>query len=103
MGAKEAVVCDLDPAIKIGVRIFRSSHSEPAVVCNEVYLVADGDLISDGDKIWLATEGEQVRAEDLHALAYYSASAAEVPDGIVMEPRCAHRQAQNLADHEFSP
>ena len=90
MRTKKAAVPDLDPSVKVGTGIPGSGDSQPTVVRNEIYLMTDSNLITYGDQIWLAAEGEQVRAEDLYILAYFDALTAEVPDGIAIEPGGIH-------------
>jgi hypothetical protein len=91
MRTKKALVCDLDPSVKVSTRVLGSGNSQPTVVCNEVYVVTDGNLVTDGDQIWFTAESEQVRAEDLYILAYLDALTAEVSDGIAIEPRGIYR------------
>ena len=49
MRTKKATVCDLDPSVKVGARILGSDDSQSAVVCDEVHIVTDGNLIANGD------------------------------------------------------
>ena len=101
MRSEKTVVADMDPPIKIGTWMLRPSNPHPAVVCDEVYVVTDCHVVTDGYQIRLAAEGEQFSTEYLHTLAYFGTLSAEVSNRIAAQLSSIHSQSHSLTDHRY--
>jgi hypothetical protein len=83
--ADKTIWPDLNPSVKICVGVLVPSDSHPAIVRDEIDAVANCDVVTDSDQVWLASKGIQVRTIDLDLIAYLCTFGTKVANWILVK------------------